>query len=137
LLKNIDGIEKLIDVRMDLFYVGGEGEVGRIQEVVIWDKKFHRGGVKVQWKNDSTCKEYRVGGEGCVDVIYTRMKETASGGKYYPDHLPFVGEEILHSCKQSLWGILDSPWLSVHVSVVIISEYLSKIMNRYEYIICR
>lgn len=69
---------------------GGEGEVGRIQEVVTWDKKFHRGGVKVMWKNDSTGKVYRVGGEGCVDVIYTRMKETASGGKYYPEHLPVV-----------------------------------------------
>ncbi|XP_048753764.2 E3 ubiquitin-protein ligase MIB2-like [Ostrea edulis] len=69
---------------------GGEGEVGRIQEVVMWDKKFHRGGVRVQWKNDSTSKDYRVGGEGCVDVIYTRMKETASGGKYYPDHIPVV-----------------------------------------------
>jgi hypothetical protein len=35
---------------------------------------------------------YRVGGEGCVDVIYTRMIETASGGSYYADHLPLVGK---------------------------------------------
>jgi hypothetical protein len=77
-----------------LVYSGGEGEAGRIQEVVAWDKKFHRGGVKVQWKHDSTCKKYRVGGEGCVDVIYTCTKQTASGGKYYPDHLPVVGEEF-------------------------------------------
>lgn len=73
---------------------GGEGEVGKIKAVVDWDKKFHRGGVKVLWKSDPGLKTYRVGGEGCVDVIYTRMKETATGGKYYPDHLPVVGKKI-------------------------------------------
>ena len=71
---------------------GGEGEVGKILKQLTWNKGGNRGGVQVKWKSDSSTKEYRVGGEGCVDVIYTRMKETASGGKYYADHLPLVGK---------------------------------------------
>lgn len=73
-------------------YTGGEGEVGRIQEVVTWNKKYHRGGVKVMWKNDSSMSDYRVGAEGCVDIIFTRVKNATSGGKYYPDHLSVVGK---------------------------------------------
>ncbi|KAK3101023.1 hypothetical protein FSP39_000330, partial [Pinctada imbricata] len=69
---------------------GGEGEVGKIVEMKTWNKTGYRGGVKVRWKSDNTEKEYRIGGEGCVDVIYTRMAETASGGDYYADHLPLV-----------------------------------------------
>ncbi|XP_065929088.1 E3 ubiquitin-protein ligase MIB2 [Magallana gigas] len=69
---------------------GGEGDMGMIKDVVTWDKKYHRGGVSVVWKSDNTPKTYRVGGEGCVDVIYTRVKGTASGRVYYPDHLPVV-----------------------------------------------
>ncbi|XP_062617080.1 E3 ubiquitin-protein ligase MIB2-like [Saccostrea cucullata] len=69
---------------------GGEGEVGRIQQVVTWDDKYHRGGVKVLWRHDTLLSDYRVGGEGCVDVIYTRSKEAGSGGKYYPEHIPVV-----------------------------------------------
>ncbi|XP_056020573.1 E3 ubiquitin-protein ligase MIB2-like [Ostrea edulis] len=72
---------------------GGEGEVGRIQEVVTWNKKYHRGGVKVMWKNDSSMSDYRVGAEGCVDIIFTRVKNATSGGKYYPDHLSVVDVE--------------------------------------------
>lgn len=69
---------------------GGEGQEGKIQEVVTWAGKYHRGGVRVQWQTDSSVKEYRVGGEGCVDVIYIRKESVTSGGKYYPDHLPVV-----------------------------------------------
>lgn len=69
---------------------GGEGQVGKIQKVITWAGKYHRGGVRVQWQTDSSVNEYRVGGEGCVDVIYTRKKSATSGGKYYPDHLPVV-----------------------------------------------
>lgn len=74
------------------YFIGGEGDMGMIKDVVTWDKKYHRGGVSVVWKSDNTPKTYRVGGEGCVDVIYTRVKGTASGRVYYPDHLPVVGK---------------------------------------------
>lgn len=62
--------------------------------MVTWAGKYHRGGVRVQWQTDSSVNEYRVGGEGCVDVIYTRKKSATSGGKYYPDHLPVVGKSF-------------------------------------------
>lgn len=75
-----------------IFYQGGESQEGKIQEVVTWAGKYHRGGVRVQWQTDSSVKEYRVGGEGCVDVIYIRKESVTSGGKYYPDHLPVVGK---------------------------------------------
>ena len=69
---------------------GGEGCVGCVKELVTWGKDSYRGAVQILWKADSKKKNYRVGGEGCVDVIYTRMIETASGGSYYADHLPLV-----------------------------------------------
>ncbi|VDI03290.1 E3 ubiquitin-protein ligase mind-bomb [Mytilus galloprovincialis] len=69
---------------------GGEGGVGLVKALETWGKDSYRGAVKISWKADNLVKNYRVGGEGCVDVIYTRMTETASGGNYYADHLPFV-----------------------------------------------
>lgn len=69
---------------------GGEGGVGLVKTLETWGKDSYRGAVKILWKADNLVKNYRVGGEGCVDVIYTRMTETASGGNYYADHLPFV-----------------------------------------------
>ncbi|XP_063408624.1 E3 ubiquitin-protein ligase MIB2-like isoform X1 [Mytilus trossulus] len=69
---------------------GGEGGVGLVKALETWGKDSYRGAVKISWKADNLVKNYRVGGEGCVDVIYTRMTETASGGNYYADHLPIV-----------------------------------------------
>ena len=60
--------------------------------MVSWDTRDSRGGVRVQWKSDSSIYEYRVGADGCVDVIYTVKTNATFGGNYYPDHLPVVGE---------------------------------------------
>ena len=76
----------------NVIVLGGEGGVGYVQELVTWGKDSYRGAVQILWKADNMKKNYRVGGEGCVDVIYTRMEETASGGNYYADHLPLVGK---------------------------------------------
>lgn len=83
-------------------FSGGEGQVGKILEVITWDGRYKRGGVKVQWKSDSSIREYRVGADGCVDVIYTQKTKVTSGGKYYPDHLPVVGEP-----KVKIFSILN------------------------------
>ncbi|KAJ8319866.1 hypothetical protein KUTeg_001453 [Tegillarca granosa] len=69
---------------------GGEGEVGKVIKLVTWNNNSYRGGVQVKWKSMSDIKTFRLGGEGCVDVIYTRVTEDASGGNYYPEHLPRV-----------------------------------------------
>lgn len=75
---------------MCISYSGGEGQVGEILEVVSWDTRDSRGCVKVQWKSDWTLGKYRVGADGCVDVICSN--KATFGGKYYRDHLPVVGE---------------------------------------------
>lgn len=71
--------------------IGGEGEVGKVVKLVTWNNNSYRGGVQIKWKSMSDIKTFRLGGEGCVDVIYTRVTENASGGNYYPEHLPRVG----------------------------------------------
>lgn len=74
------------------YIIGGEGDMGMIKDVVIWDKKYYRGGVSVVWKSDNIFKIYRVGGEGCVDVIYIRVKGIVFGRVYYLDYFFVVGK---------------------------------------------
>ncbi|KAL4220974.1 E3 ubiquitin-protein ligase mib2 [Mactra antiquata] len=66
---------------------GGTSEEGTVQSVETWAPDHVRGGVKVEWDKTKKQGTYRVGGEGCVDVIYT---EEAEFEKYYIDHLPLV-----------------------------------------------
>lgn len=42
----------------------------------------------MKWKSTKKEGQYRVGGEGVVDVIY---EEPGPGGKYFIEHLPVVG----------------------------------------------
>lgn len=69
---------------------GGEGEIGTVTKIKAWNKQSDRGGVSVLWKSTKEEHLHRLGGEGCVDVIFTGSKQAKSGGKYYPEHLPLV-----------------------------------------------
>ncbi|OWF54450.1 E3 ubiquitin-protein ligase mind-bomb-like isoform X2 [Mizuhopecten yessoensis] len=69
---------------------GGEGEIGIVTKLKEWNSHSQRGGVSISWKNAKEEHLHRLGGEGCVDVIFNRSKQSKSGGKYYPEHLPLV-----------------------------------------------
>lgn len=70
---------------------GGSSEPGDVTEVIDWQKEGIRGGVKVKWKSTKKEGQYRVGGEGVVDVIY---EEPGVSGKCFMEHLPVVGKSI-------------------------------------------
>ncbi|KAK3104827.1 hypothetical protein FSP39_011109 [Pinctada imbricata] len=79
---------------------GGDEQSGVVKSVKTWKDQGVNGAVEVQWKQNKHVGTYRIGAEGCVDVIYTRKASTASGGFYYAEHLPLVdvvspGEVIL------------------------------------------
>lgn len=76
---------------------GGGSDEGMVLDIVSWQGSSPRGGVKVNWKATKKEGTYRMGGDGCVDVIYTTE---GTLGSYYVDHLPLVdiinpGEIIL------------------------------------------
>lgn len=65
--------------------------MGYVEEITCWENKYHRGIVSVFWKASNDEQKYRLGAEGCVDIICSRLTETASGGTVYLNHLPVVG----------------------------------------------
>ncbi|XP_045161724.1 E3 ubiquitin-protein ligase MIB2-like [Mercenaria mercenaria] len=67
---------------------GGEGKVGKVTDVRGWDSESGRSVAAVTWSSGST-NVYRVGHKGKVDLKYV---QAASGGFYYRDHLPVLGE---------------------------------------------
>ena len=71
---------------------GGSGE-GDVLQIVMWNKSGYRGGVKVRWKDTKKEGLYRMGGEGCIDVIYIN---DVMSDQYY---LPVVGELIDTICS--------------------------------------
>ena len=73
---------------------GGSGE-GDVLDIVKWNQSGYRGGVKVKWKDTQKEGVYRMGGEGCIDVIYIN---DVMSGQYYLTHLPVVGKTKEHEC---------------------------------------
>lgn len=67
---------------------GGEGKVGKVTDVRGWDSESGRSVAAVTWSSGST-NVYRVGHKGKVDLKYV---QAASGGFYYREHLPVLGE---------------------------------------------
>ncbi|KAH3823999.1 hypothetical protein DPMN_125827 [Dreissena polymorpha] len=66
---------------------GGNSGSGDVTDVVPWKPDLPRSAVKVAWRQTKKEGIYRLGAEGCVDVVY---ETCASGGKVYQDHLPLV-----------------------------------------------
>lgn len=62
-----------------------------MEQITNWKNKYHRGIIKVFWKDAELETLHRLGAEGCVDIICSRLTETAAGGTYYAEHLPVIG----------------------------------------------
>ncbi|KAI4465183.1 zinc finger c3hc4 type (ring finger) [Holotrichia oblita] len=66
------------------------GKVGRVLDIRGWDIESSRSVANVTWFSGST-NVYRLGHKGNCDIKYI---EPASGGFYYPEHLPILGQNI-------------------------------------------
>ena len=71
-----------------MFVSGGEGKQGTVQEIRGWDNESGHSVAHVTWASGVT-NVYRLGHKGKVDLKFV---EEASGGSYYPEHLPILGE---------------------------------------------
>ncbi|XP_013118452.1 E3 ubiquitin-protein ligase MIB2 [Stomoxys calcitrans] len=67
---------------------GGEGKCGRVMEIRGWDNESCRSVANVSWTTGST-NVYRLGHKGNVDLKYV---VPATGGYYYKDHMPVLGQ---------------------------------------------
>lgn len=65
-----------------------------MEEITNWENNYHRGIIKVCWKDTEIETLHRLGAEGCVDIICSRLTETATSGTYYADHLPVIGSFV-------------------------------------------
>ena len=73
---------------------GGEGKIGKVSDIRGWDSESGRSVAHVTWSSGST-NVYRMGHKGKVDLKYTHA---TSGGSYYKDHLPVLGEFWALNC---------------------------------------
>ncbi|XP_050306891.1 E3 ubiquitin-protein ligase MIB2 [Anthonomus grandis grandis] len=69
---------------------GGEGKVGTVIDIRGWDNETSRSVVNIQWSSGNT-NVYRLGHKGICDIKFI---QPTSGGSYYPDHLPVLGQNI-------------------------------------------
>ncbi|GFS03402.1 E3 ubiquitin-protein ligase MIB2 [Elysia marginata] len=85
------GYQGAFDLRiLDNAPVGGEGKIGKVSDIRGWDSESGRSVAHVTWGSGST-NVYRMGHKGKVDLKYTHA---TSGGSYYKDHLPVLGEAV-------------------------------------------
>jgi len=75
---------------------GGENQqapsVGEVLAIEAWERDSSRSVARVYWPRSGGQYQYRVGHRGRVDV-HCFPDGDASGGFYYPDHLPVAGGE--------------------------------------------
>ncbi|XP_065164682.1 E3 ubiquitin-protein ligase MIB2 [Atheta coriaria] len=69
---------------------GGDGKPGKVLDIRGWDNESCRSVANVAWFSGST-NVYRLGHKGNCDI---KCVEAASGGFYYPEHLPVLGQNI-------------------------------------------
>lgn len=67
---------------------GGQGKLGIVLDIKGWRQKSARSTAYVQWLHGNT-ELYRLGHKGLCDVQFA---EASSGGFYYPEHLPILGQ---------------------------------------------
>lgn len=68
----------------------GKGKVGKVLDIRGWDNESSRSVANVAWFSGST-NVYRLGHKGNCDIKFV---EPASGGTYYPEHLPVLGQNM-------------------------------------------
>ncbi|CAH1773486.1 unnamed protein product [Owenia fusiformis] len=76
---------------------GGDGKIGKVLDIRGWDTESGRSVANVTWASGST-NVYRLGHKGKVDIKYV---QEATGGTYYKDHLPVLGESKEVSVSQT------------------------------------
>lgn len=64
------------------------GKIGTVLDIRGWDNESGRSVANVSWTTGST-NVYRLGHKGKVDL---KCSQEASGGFYYREHLPVLGE---------------------------------------------
>ncbi|KAF7267945.1 hypothetical protein GWI33_018888 [Rhynchophorus ferrugineus] len=69
---------------------GGEGKIGQVLDIRGWDNETSRSVANVKWFTGST-NVYRLGHKGICDIKFV---EPSSGGTYYPEHLPILGQQL-------------------------------------------
>lgn len=74
-----------VSVLISCFYLG---KIGKVIDIRGWDNESSRSVANVTWLSGST-NVYRLGHKGNCDI---KFLESASGGCYYPEHLPVLGE---------------------------------------------
>lgn len=77
------------------------GKIGKVIDIRGWDNESSRSVANVTWFSGST-NVYRLGHKGNCDIKFV---ESASGGCYYPEHLPVLGLFISILTKLLLNGI--------------------------------
>lgn len=63
---------------------------GRVEDIRGWDNESGRSVANVLWMSTGGTNVYRLGHKGKMDIKYI---EESTGGSYYKDHLPVLGEE--------------------------------------------
>ncbi|MFT7804590.1 E3 ubiquitin-protein ligase MIB2 [Arapaima gigas] len=79
---------------------GGEGKVGKVVDIRGWDTESGRSVASVTWSNGTT-NVYRMGHKGKVDLKYVT---DVTGGYYYKEHLPKLGEHAELQRQESADG---------------------------------
>lgn len=75
-----------------------EGKMGRVLDIRGWDNETSRSVANVTWFSGST-NVYRLGHKGNCDIKFI---EPGSGGTYYPDHLPILGNCFIQHFRPNL-----------------------------------
>lgn len=81
--------------------------MGRVLDIRGWDNESSRSVANVTWFSGST-NVYRLGHKGYCDIKFV---ESASGGSYYPEHLPVLGNQtslvnlLLYFLTYGIWII--------------------------------
>ncbi|KAJ8961169.1 hypothetical protein NQ318_008850 [Aromia moschata] len=80
---------------------GGQGNDGIVLDIRGWERKSGRSVANVKWLTGNS-HLYRLGHKGFCDIQFV---ESSSGGEYYPEHLPILGQAE----EEMEWnGILDA-----------------------------
>ena len=59
---------------------------------IAFKSNVSNGWVRVKWAVTNIVGEYRLGAEGAVEVVASKLE---NGGQVYADHLPVVGEYVM------------------------------------------
>ena len=84
---------------------GGLGNVGVVTDVRGWEHESYRSVVSVKWK-EATTNVYRLGHKGKVDVTCIVF---SSGGSYYKDHLPNLGQTLVSAGTPGRTAVSSTP----------------------------